>query len=127
MKRTRWSLFYLAGYALPSGLMLMAAPQLVTKMLFSNGTYPDVIIRMVGVPLACLGIFIVQLIRHRAENLYSTTLLVRVFIISSFVGLYVSSSDPMFLSLIGIVGLGFVLTLTGFLLDRREAQAAPAR
>src|SRR5687767_2472918 len=122
MKRTRWSLFYLAGYSLPSGLALMAAPGQVTKMLLSNGSYPDVIVRMVGVPLACLGIFVVQMIRHRVEALYSTTLFVRVFIISSLLGLYLSSGDPMFLVLIGIVGLGFGLTLTSYLLDRRDAR-----
>src|SRR5687767_14527229 len=124
MNRTRLSLFYLAGYSLPSGLALIAAPQLVTKLLFSNGTYPDVIIRMVGVPLASLGVFIVQLIRHRVEALYSTTLLVRVFIITCLLGLFAESRDPMFLSLVGVVGFGFVFTLVSWLADRRKAVAA---
>ena len=124
MNRTRLSLFYLAGYSLPSGLMLMAAPQLVTKLLFSNGTYPDVIVRMVGVPLASLGVFIVQLIRHRVEALYSTTLLVRAFIITSLLGLYAESRDPMFLSLVAVVGFGFVFTLSSWLADRRAKPVA---
>jgi hypothetical protein len=34
-------------------------------------------VRLVGIPLACLGVFIVQLIRHRVAALYPTTLLDR--------------------------------------------------
>ena len=126
MNRTRLSLFYLAGYSLPSGLMLIAAPQLVTKLLFSNGTYPDVIIRMVGVPLASLGVFIVQLIRHRVEALYTTTLVVRAFILTCLVAFWFESHDPMFLSLVGVVGFGFVFTLSSVLADRRAPKPVAA-
>ncbi len=71
----------------------------------------------VGVPLFALGIFIVQMIRHKLEMLYSTTLFVRAFIIVSFTVLYGSSDDPMFLVLIG--GVGFVLTGTMYWMDKR--------
>src|SRR5437870_1970915 len=113
--RTRLSLFYLAGYSLPSGLALLFAPALTLKLLFSNGHYPDVIVRMVGVPLASLGVFIVQTVRYRLTMLYPTTLLVRSFILVSLAWLYSMSGDPMFLALIGVVGFGFLLTGTCYL------------
>lgn len=118
------SLFYLAGYAGPSGLSLLFAPQLTTHLLFSNGHYPDVIVRMVGVPLAALGLFVVQVVRLKLTQLHTTTLAARVFIVGSLVGLYLESGDPMFAVLVGIVGFGFLLTLTGVLLDRRAAARA---
>ena len=121
MHRTRLSLFYLAGYVIPAAIALLVVPRLATKLLLSNAEYPDVIVRMVGVPLLGLGVFIVQMIRLRLEMLYSTTLFVRAFIVASFTFLYFSSSDPMFLVLIGVVGFGFVLTSVSYWLDKRAA------
>ena len=37
------------------------------------------------------------------------------------VGLYVTSKDPLFLALTGIVGLGMLLTAAGILTDRRRS------
>ena len=37
MIRTRFSLFYLAGYLIPAGLLLLFAPTFSTKLLLSNG------------------------------------------------------------------------------------------
>jgi uncharacterized protein YjeT (DUF2065 family) len=122
--RTRLSLYYLAGYSLPSGLALLFAPALTLKLLFSNGHYSELIVRLVGIPLACLGVIVVQLIRHRVAVLYPTTLAVRVFILASVGWLYSLSGDPMFLALLGVVGFGFVLTLSCYLLDRSAARAA---
>jgi len=112
-------MYYLAGYVLPAALALLLIPQTAVKLLFSNGEYPDVILRMVGVPLFGLGVFVVQIIRHRLIILYPTTLLIRAFICVSFAFLYASSSDPMFLVLIGVVGFGLLLTGTSYWMDRR--------
>lgn len=62
---------------------------------------------------------VVQIIRHRLEMLYLTTLFVRAFIVLSLSGLYVYSRDPLFLVLIALVGLGMILTGTSYLFDRR--------
>jgi hypothetical protein len=73
--------------------------------------------------LVCLGVFVVQTIRHRLAVLYPTTLGVRVFILGSLGWLYGMSGDPMFLVLIGVVGFGFLFTLTSYLIDRRAVVA----
>ncbi len=123
MKRTHLSLYYLIGYLIPAGVALIAAPQFTLKLLFSNGSYGDVMPRLLGVVLLALGIVILQIVRLHAEFLYTTTLIVRTVILACLLGLYVYSRDPLFLSLLGIVGLGFVLTFASFLSDRRAAQA----
>ena len=119
MKRTHLSLYYLAGYLLPAGLALVVVPRFALKLLFSNGEYGDVLPRLLGAVLIALGIIVVQIIRHQAEALYPTTLVARVILIACFVGLYLYSRDPFFISLIVIVGFGVLLTTTSYVLDRR--------
>ena len=46
MIRTRLSLFYLAGYLIPAGLLLLFAPTFALRLLLSNGEYGDVFPRM---------------------------------------------------------------------------------
>ena len=127
MRRTRLSLYYLAAYLLGAGVALVAAPGLALSLPFSNGHYGDVLPRLLGVLLFALGVVIVQIIRHQVEALYTTTLVVRVLIVLVLAGLFIYSHDPLFISLIVVVGIGMILTSTSYLSDRRRAAAAPAR
>ena len=76
--------------------------------------------RLLGVVLLALGIVIVQIIRYKVEVLYTTTLIVRALIVVVLVGLFIYSHDPLFISLIVVVGFGMILTGTSYLLDRRS-------
>jgi len=120
MKRTHLSLYYLVGYLIPAGIALIAAPQFVLRLLLSNGEYGDVMPRLVGVVLLALGIVVLQILRLQAVALYSTTLIARSVILVCLVGIYVYARDPLFISLMVIVGLGFVLTGASYLMDRRS-------
>ncbi len=123
MRRTRLSLFYLAGYLLPTGLLLLVAPGLTLRLLLSNGDYgSDVFVRVAGLLLLAVGFIVVQIIRYRAEVLYLTTLMVRAVLLIGFLGFYLYTSDPLFLVILGVVGLGFILTGTSYWVDRRERQ-----
>ncbi len=122
--RTRLSLFYLATYLLGAGIALIFAPSFALTLLFTKGHYGDVMPRLLGVVLLALGIVIVQIIRHRLEVLYTTTLLVRVFIMIVLAALLVYTSDPLFISLMVVVGLGMVLTGTSYLSERRTTVVA---
>jgi len=119
------SLYYLAAYLTGAGIALIVAPSIALGLLFATGHYGDVMPRLLGVVLLALGIVIVQIIRHRLEVLYPTTLLVRTFIVAVLAGLFIYSHDPLFISLIVVVGLGMVLTGTSYLSERR-ASTAPA-
>jgi uncharacterized protein YjeT (DUF2065 family) len=121
VKRTRLSLYYLATYLIGAGIALIFAPSLALTLLFANGHYGDVMPRLLGVVLLALGIVIVQIIRHSLEVLYPTTLIVRTFIMAVLVGLLIYSRDPLFISLLVVVGFGMVLTGTSYALDRRTA------
>jgi len=121
MRRTRLSLYYLAAYLLGAGIALILAPSLALKLLFASGQYGDVLPRLLGVVLLSLGIVIVQIIRHQLEVLYPTTLIVRTLIVAVLIGLFIYSHDPLFISLVVVVGFGMVLTGSSFLLDRRSA------
>jgi uncharacterized protein YjeT (DUF2065 family) len=120
VRRTRLSFLYLAAYLVGAGVALAFVPSLALKLLFSNGNYGDVMPRLLGVVLLALGVIIVQIIRHRVEALYLTTLGVRVVIIVGLVALFVYSRDPLFISLTVVVGIGMILTGTSYLVDRRH-------
>jgi uncharacterized protein YjeT (DUF2065 family) len=124
MRRTHLSLYYLAGYLLPAGTLLLLAPDVATKLLLSNRTYDDAPFRLAGILLIGLGILIVQIIRHRLEVLYPTTVLVRLLISATLIGLYLRTSDPFFLVVLAVVVFGILLTVTSFVLDRRRVPVA---
>ena len=120
MTRTRLSLFYLAGYLTFAGLALLLFPSFALRLLFSNGHYGEVLPRLAGMLLIGLAILVTQIIRHRVEVLYSTTLAVRLFFLAVFTYLYAISGDPFFLVVFGIVALGVVLTGSSYLRERRK-------
>jgi uncharacterized protein YjeT (DUF2065 family) len=126
VKLTRLSLYYLATYLPLAGLALLFVPDIATKLLLSNRTYDDTFERLAGGVLLALGVLIIQIVRLRIEALYPWTLVLRAGLLTMFVALYARTSDPFFISLFVIVGLGVVLTAAGYYLDRRNAAAASA-
>jgi len=118
MNRTRLSLYYLASYLTVAGLALLLVPTFALNLLLSNGDYGDVLPRLAGMLLLGLAIIIVQIIRHRLEVLYATTLVVRLFFLVVLASLFVISSDPFFLVVVGIVAIGVIFTGYTYLSER---------
>lgn len=125
LKRTRLSFYYLATYLLMGGVGFLFFPVLSLQLLLSKGPYNLIMVRLVGVLLLSLGIFVVQLIRHRVYSLYPTTLVVRAIILSSLIWFYLETHDPMMMVLVGIVGFGFVLTYISLMKDTRQKEQPP--
>lgn len=123
MKWTRYSLMYLAGYLLPTGLAFLAAPRRALALLLATGSYDDAFVQFVGAFMIALGTLVAQIIRHRVAVLYPTTLLVRVFFLVVIASLYLTTRDRLFIAIFGVVATGFALTLTGYLVDRRRPTA----
>jgi uncharacterized protein YjeT (DUF2065 family) len=119
MKRTWLSLFYETGYLLVAGVFLLAAPETAFNLLFSNISYGDVLPRLMGTVLLSIGVIFVQIVRMHIEELYTTTIVVRVPLMAVNLALFTYSGNPLFLTLFVIVTLGVVLTVTGYVLDRR--------
>jgi hypothetical protein len=120
MTRTRLSLFYLAGYLTFAGLALLLAPTFALRLLLSNGSYGEVFPRLAGMLLLGLATLAVQIIRHRLEVLYPTTLAVRGFFLVTLGFLFVISGDPFFVVVFAIVALGVIFTGYSYLRDRSE-------
>ena len=72
-----------------------------------------------------LGILIVQIIRFRLQMLYATTVVIRLLISATLLGLYLRTSDPFFLVVLTIVVIGIVLTGSSLLMARRQGAASP--
>jgi uncharacterized protein YjeT (DUF2065 family) len=119
MNKTRLSLFYLSSYLLVIGLGLLLVPHDTLKILQSTGDYGDAFPRLAGMLMSGLGLSIVGMIRARAAAQYPATLFVRLYFLACIAVLYARTRDPFFLVLLAIVGLGFGLTVTAYVLDRR--------
>jgi len=121
MRKTRLSLFYLGSYLLVIGTGLLLAPHATLTVLQSTGDYGDVFPRLSGMLMSGMGLSIFGMIRARSEDLYPATLFIRVYFIACILALYERTDDPLFLVLTAIVGVGFILTLGSYLLDRRAS------
>jgi len=120
MNKTRLSLYYPATYLTIAGLSLLLAPQISLKILLSNGDYGDVFPRVAGMMILGLGLIVIQVIRLRQEQLYSTLWAIRLLFCIGWLGLYFYTGDPYFIVLFAIVGIGFVWTGINLLQERRD-------
>ena len=121
MKKTRLSLFYLGSYLTLIGLGLLLAPVKTLELLQSNAEYGDVFPRMAGMLMSGLGLAVFGIIRARVPELYPTTLFIRMYFLVCIAIFYWMTSDPLFVVLVVIVGIGFVLTASSYVLDRRSS------
>jgi hypothetical protein len=119
VRRTNLSLYYLAGYLVPAGLLLLFVPEFATKLLLSDRTYDYAPFHLAGVLLLVIGILVIQIIRHRLEQLYSTTLVARALISATLLWLFLATGDPFFAVVLVIVLIGVALTGASFYLDRQ--------
>jgi uncharacterized protein YjeT (DUF2065 family) len=118
MSRTRLSLYYLVTYLTLTGLGLMFAPAAVLAALGAKLTYDDYMPRFAGVLMVALGFLVSQIIRFRLEMLYPMTLVVRLFIWVFVLWLYLRSGDTLYAMVLGVVGLGLLLTGGSWLTER---------
>ena len=120
MNKTKLSLLYLGSYLVLIGLGLLFAPEGTLRLLQSNREYGDVFPRVAGMLMSGLGFSVFAIIRAGVRDLYPATIFIRSYFLICLAIFYRMSSDPLFLVLIVIVGIGLALTLGSHLLDRRE-------
>jgi hypothetical protein len=120
MNKTRLSLYYPATYLTIAGLSLLIAPQFSLKILLSNGDYGDVFPRVAGMMILGLGLIVIQVIRLRQEQLYSTLWAIRLLFCIGWLALFFYTGDPYFMVLFVIVGIGFVWTGINLLRERGD-------
>jgi len=90
---------YLASYLLVGGLGLLVVPELTLRLLLSNGSYGDVMPRLVGVFMLALGGAVLEFVRARDYRYYRYAIIARIFIVVALTALYFKAGDPLFLVL----------------------------
>jgi hypothetical protein len=104
----RLTFIYLASYLLVGGLGLLVVPELTLWLLLSNGSYGDVMPRLVGVFMVALGGVVLQFLRARDYRYYGYAIIARIFIVVALTVLYFKARDPLFLVLDAIVLVGLL-------------------
>lgn len=86
-------------------------------VLQTRGEYSEVFVRITGMLMSELGITVVGMILNNTRELYPATFFIRAYFLAGFVALYFMTKDPLFIVLFTIVLLGFILTLSAFLIE----------
>jgi len=104
----RVTLIYLTTYLFLGGLGLLVFPDLALRLLLSNGSYGDVMPRVVGMFMLVLSGFIFQFVYRGDYRYYAYAVFARSFIVLVLTALYFTTSDPLFLVLDAIVLVGLL-------------------
>jgi hypothetical protein len=103
-----------------AGVNFILFPTFALRLLFSTGRYEHIFIKLCGFFLLGLAALVLQTIRFRLAALYPTLVGVRVFFCAGYVMLYGQTGDPLFLSLLAVVGSGLLASLICLATDRSE-------
>jgi hypothetical protein len=124
LSRTRTSLYFPAAYLVVAGVNFSLFPMFALRLLFSTGRYDPIFVRLCGLFLLGLAVLVIQTIRFRLAPLYPTLMGVRLFFCVGYVILYGETRDPLFLSLLVIVGSGLLASTICFAKDRSEQESS---
>jgi len=122
----RLTFIYLASYLIVGGLGFLVLPELTLRLLLSNGSYGDVMPRLVGVFMLALGGVILQFVRNRDYRYYGYAIIARIFIVSAQTALYFKAGDPLFLALDAIVLVGLLPSIYVAFRMARRAPGSPS-
>jgi hypothetical protein len=115
----RLTFIYLTSYLLVGGFGLLVVPELTLRLLLANGSYGDVMPRLVGVFMIALGGAIFEFVRARDYRYYRYAIIARIFIVVALTALYFEARDPLFLVLDAIVLVGLLPSIYVAVLARQ--------
>ena len=118
MPKTRRSLYYLATYLFLTGLAFLLVPQFSLRLLLANHPYSDVFVQFTGVMMIGLAIVVVNVIRIGDARFYPVTLMARIPMWFMILGIYLRSEERALLVVLGVLGLGIVVTGSCYLSER---------
>jgi cyanate permease len=124
--RIRLCIWYVAGYLVLSGLLLLIAPRVALSAMLSNTDYGVVMPRWVGMLSVAMGTLVGQVVRRRVVALYPLSFFMPAAMLVGFVGMYLESRNPLFLAVAAVVGIGVLATgasMGSALLRQRKPQA----
>jgi hypothetical protein len=100
---------------------MLLSPSLVLAVLFAEGIYSEISLRVIGALMLSLAIVVTGVIEFRAEQLYLQLIYALVPAILGLAYVYWDSLDRMWLISLLIVLAGWFFSVGAFLLDRRKA------
>lgn len=119
---TRTSLLYPVMVLIGTGILLLSIPNLVFTLLGSEITYPTEIVNLVGMFCIGLGSLVALIYYYRVQQLYIWTLFIRLMFVCILVYLFIQYSNLFFLSVLGILVLGMLLTIIGLFIDQKQSK-----
>lgn len=100
---------------------MLLAPSLVLAVLFAEGIYSEISLRVIGALMLSLAIVVTGVIEFRVEQLYLQLIYALVPAILGLAYVYWDSLDRMWLISLLIVLAGWFVSVGAFLLDRRKS------
>jgi uncharacterized membrane protein len=107
-----------------AGVGFLLFPEFTLRLLLSAGHYERVFIELCGLFLLGLAVLVIQTIRLRLAAIYPTLIGLRVLFSAGYMILYGQTHDPLFLSLLAIVGPGLLVSMICFAKDRSEQECS---
>jgi uncharacterized protein YjeT (DUF2065 family) len=104
----RLSFIYVGSYLVIGGLGSLLMPDWTLRLLLAQGSYGDVMPRLVGVFMAALGSAVVQFLRAGDYRYYGYTVAARLVIVAALTALYLKTRDPLFVVMDAIVLVGLM-------------------
>lgn len=124
MERTRKSFYFAAGYLYLGGAGFLLYPPAMLAILFAEGIYSEVTLRMIGAMMLTLAVLLSGIIEREADMLCRQVILAGIPAVVALAFVYWDSLDRMWLiALIFVLG-GWLASVFSYMLDRRaQAQA----
>ncbi len=123
--KTRSSLYYLATYLCVTGLAFFLAPQFTLRLLMANHQYESAFVQFVGVMMFGLSVIVVNVILFGGPLLYRTTLIARIPMWFMILIIYLQTQETAFLIVLGVLGLGIIVTGSCYLKERGQVALKP--
>lgn len=123
MERTRRSLYFAAGYLYFGGAGFLLAPSIMLDILFAEGIYSSVTLRLVGALMVALAMIVSGVIEKGIETLYRQLLYAQLPAVACLAYIYWDSLDRMWLIALLVTGAGCVYSFGSYLMDRRGTRS----
>lgn len=86
--------------------------------MLSTVDYGLVAPRLVGIMTFSIGYLVFEIIRFRVKLLYPATIVIRLLMGAVFLSLYFYTSNPLFITMLLIGGVGVILTIVAYIIEK---------
>lgn len=121
MEQTRRSLYFAAGYLYFGGVGFLLVPAVMLDILFAEGIYSHVTLRMMGALMLSLGMLVSGVIEKGAEAFYVKVLQAEIPALIGLAYVYWDSLDRMWLIALVVTLAGWFYSFGAFVLERRRS------